>query len=393
MATYKVIQDVEAEDKLVGPLTLRQFIYAGIAALSGYLGFLSAAKGAAFMLAVFIPITLVCGFFAFPWGRDQPTEIWALAKIRFMLKPRRRIWDQSGVKDLVTVTAPKVTEKPRTNGLNQDEVHSRLQALANTIDSRGWAIKNVNVNLATAATAGASSYPSDRLVQASNFPQEVSNIDISAADDILDASANPVAQHFDTMITAAGTAYRQQLITRMQQPSTPPPVPTMPQRVAAQPQQPQTPPQYGQPQQPANYWFLQGQTPTVNAPGQATFSSDPVVTPGQPAQVSQGLVQAATPTAEEEALVEKLKSENNTSSMTAAFGHMKTLKTPEQLAAEAQAAAMAAKATPPKPTVTPDDQAAIINLANNDDLDVATIARQAHEQVSSDSGEVVISLH
>src|SRR6185437_12722766 len=134
MATYKVIQDIEAEDKLVGPLTLRQFIYAGIAALSGYLGFLFATKGAAFMLALFVPVVFVCGFFAFPWGRDQPTEIWALAKIRFMLKPRRRIWDQGGVRDLVTITAPKVVEIVRTNGLNQDEVHSRLQALADTID-------------------------------------------------------------------------------------------------------------------------------------------------------------------------------------------------------------------------------------------------------------------
>jgi hypothetical protein len=403
MATYKVIQDVEAEDKLVGPLTLRQFIYAGIAALSGYLGFLSAAKGAPFMLGVFIPITLICGFFAFPWGRDQPTEIWALAKIRFMLKPRRRIWDQSGTKDLVSVTAPKVIEKVRTNGLNLDEVHSRLQALADTIDSRGWAIKNVNVNLATAAASTGTDYSSDRLVQASNFPQEVSNIDVSAADDMLDASANPVAQHFDTMITAAGTAYRQQLIAKMQQPSIPPPpAPQQPQPFTPQPpvipQPPQQPRQQQPVQQPvqaaqqtsADYWFLQGQTPTVNTPGQATFTNDPVVTPGQSAQTSQGLPTAATPTAEEEALVEKLRTENSSSGMTAAYGHMKTLKTPEQLAAEAQAAA---KAAPAKPPVTPDDQAAIINLANNDDLDVATIARQAHEQVSNDSGEVVISLH
>ena len=90
MSTYKVIQDIEAEDKLVGPLTLRQFIYAGIAALSGYLGFLTASKGAPFMLGIFLPVTGICGFFAFPWGQDQPTEVWALAKVRFYLKPRRR---------------------------------------------------------------------------------------------------------------------------------------------------------------------------------------------------------------------------------------------------------------------------------------------------------------
>ena len=32
MAVYKVIQDIEAEDKLLGPLTLKQFIFAVIAA-------------------------------------------------------------------------------------------------------------------------------------------------------------------------------------------------------------------------------------------------------------------------------------------------------------------------------------------------------------------------
>ena len=41
MATYKVIQDIEAEDKLVGPLTLKQFIYAGISALCLYICFIA----------------------------------------------------------------------------------------------------------------------------------------------------------------------------------------------------------------------------------------------------------------------------------------------------------------------------------------------------------------
>src|SRR5262245_43987443 len=99
MASYKVIQDIEAEDKLVGPLSLRQFIYAGIAALCGYLSFFSLSKGLGLLLFIFVPPMLFTGFFAFPFGRDQPTEVWALAKIRFFLKSRKRIWDQSGVKD------------------------------------------------------------------------------------------------------------------------------------------------------------------------------------------------------------------------------------------------------------------------------------------------------
>ena len=99
MATYKVIQDVEAEDRLVGPLTLRQFIYTAIAAVAGWLAFIALTKGAAFMLVLLLPIMLLAGFLAAPWGGDQPTEIWAVAKLRFYLKPRRRIWDQSGTKE------------------------------------------------------------------------------------------------------------------------------------------------------------------------------------------------------------------------------------------------------------------------------------------------------
>lgn len=383
MATYKVIQDIEAEDKLVGPLTLRQFIYAGIAALSGYLGFLSASKGAIFMLAFFGPITGVCGFFAFPWGRDQPTEVWALAKIRFYMKPRRRRWDQSGAKELVTVNAPKVIERARTNGLGQDEVQSRLSALANTLDSRGWAVKNVNVNVSTPSTIGPANLMSDRLVQASSMPQEVTPIEVTASDDILDASANPIAQHFDSMITASDAAHRQQIIAKLQQPD-----PPMPATNPLIPQAPQTTTAAA----PADYWFMQGPAPTVSQPGQAAFTHATLVTPV--AQSTNVGAMAADPSDDEKALVEKLKVENANSSITAAYGHMKTLKTPEQLEAEARAAVAAAAAKPPvKPAVTPTNQAAIINLANNDDLDVATIARRAKREVDRDNNEVVISLH
>ena len=365
MATYKVIQDVEAEDKLVGPLTLRQFIYAGIAAICLYLSFLAYTKHFAFMLAILLPVAFVTGFFAFPWGQDQPTEIWALAKIRFMIKPRRRIWDQSGIKELVTITVPKRIERHLTNGLNEDEVRSRLQALADTIDSRGWAIKNTNINL-TQAPSTSTNQLSDRLVQANSFPQEVSNIDVKASDDIMDEDANPIAHNFDAMISASTSAHRQQIISQLEQPA---PV-----------AQPQPVPQTAQP--PADYWFMH-QGPTTNVPGQATFVDTSVVMPGAALQPL-AAPQAAIPTPEEQALIEKFKSEN--ASMTAAYGHMKVLKTPEQLAQEARAAAQ-------KQVVTPVEQAAIINLASNDDLDIATIAREAHKQVEHDDDtEVVISL-
>ena len=75
MSTYKVLQDIEAEDKLVGPLTLRQFIYAAISAFLLYLSFFAYTKNVAFLMVFFLPPAFLIGFLAIPWHGDQPTEI------------------------------------------------------------------------------------------------------------------------------------------------------------------------------------------------------------------------------------------------------------------------------------------------------------------------------
>jgi len=402
MATYKVLQDIEAEDKLLGPLTLRQFIYAGIAAINGYLTFFVVSKGAAFMAIVFFPITLVCIFFAWPWSRDQPTEVWALAKIRFMVKPRKRIWNQTGIKELVTITVPKKIERSLTNGLSENEVRSRLRALSDTIDSRGWAVKNVNVNMYTQPAYAMADF-SDRLISSQTLPQPVPTIDIKAADDILDEKNNPVAQQFDTMIAASAKAHRQDVINKMQQTATPIAPPPKPQPLQ---------------QKPANdYWFLNqpSQTSTSVPQDSVTFNTQ-VVAPGT--SVSDLPVTSAVPTADEEAFMEHLKAEPTFSPN---IGHLHVIQPlSEQKAAAAQARGAQLQASgqpvvasqpvqstqqqddqtvpqnPPAPKVTQKPDAGILDfadLARNNDLNVATIAREAQKRSEPPQDEVVISLH
>lgn len=372
MATYKVIQDVEAEDKLLGPLTLRQVIYAFITAGLIWLCVVLVANSAAFLLVILVPPILMLGFLAIPWHSDQPTEVWALAKIRFLLKPRKRIWDQTGAKELVTITAPKVVQRIYSNNLSQAEVRSRLHALANTVDTRGWAVKNMNVNMNDNTS-------SDRLTQGSVVAQQVASFDVPAADDILDETANPIAQHFDSMITDAAATHRQQLMAQLNQPAPAQPAQQAPQAT------------------PDNYWFMNQPTP-ASIPGQATFQSSAVVSPGatedtEPAQAPQ----AVTPTAADEALVEQIKAN---AQQIVATDHMKHIKTPEELAEDARQQHALELAEQSRKTaeevlkaqVTSEKRAAIMNLASNDDLDVATLARQANKKPQSDDGEVVISL-
>jgi hypothetical protein len=208
MATYKLIQDIEAEDHILGPLTLRQFIYGLVAALFFYLSYIVTIKHVVFLLIIFLPPALLATFLAFPFGKDQPTEIWALAKIRFLFKPRKRIWDQSGIKQMVTVTAPKKIEEHFTNGLSQGEVKSRLRALADTLDTRGWAIKHVGANDASQFIVPENS---QRLVDIHAIPQPVPDYGITPRDDMLDEYQNPENQQLNTMIDAYDTKRRQKL--------------------------------------------------------------------------------------------------------------------------------------------------------------------------------------
>jgi hypothetical protein len=355
VATYKVIQDIEAEDKILGPLTLRQFIFALITAFFAYLCFIAVAKHIFFLLAIFAPPMILGLFFAFPFGRDQPTEVWALAKLRFLFKPRRRIWDQSGVKELVTITAPKKIERIYTDGLSQTEVQSRLKALANTIDSRGWATKNVNITgYAPNPLAVASS---DRLLDITALPDTVPDSTVLASDDILDTENNPIAHQFDSMIAQSSQVYRQQLVAEMN--STASATPQAVSQAAFQPS-----------------WFFMGN---------GSDNAAPAATPAA----------STIPTADEAALSAQIHA--STSSRHANYGNLRTI---QPLGANPQPAVATTTAAIPVPqqplaAVTAPSHPAILALANNDDLNVSTIAREAEKAKSNKSGddEVVIALH
>lgn len=368
MGTYKVIQDIEAEDKLLGPLTLKQFIFGVVAAGFAFAAFMAVTKIGNLLVAIpFLPFILVPGILAAPLGRDQPTDVWLAAQIRFFIKPRKRVWDQSGIKNLVTITVPKKIEKVYTNGLNQDEVKSRLKALADTIDSRGWAVKNVNVNsFATPAYAMASD---DRLIDPASLPQSVPETDITAADDIMDIT-NPVAQNFNTMVQAASDAQRAAAIAHMHS----------------------SPTSQAQPIKQIDPWFMHQPDPSQITPGNAIFSPQTIQPVAQQTQQTNSFLhpQDTAETPDEKALLEHIKAEKQ-QDKEAGWAHHKTIKTPEQIAAEK--AGQQKEELKQAQAVTPPKNPGIVELANTNDLSVASVAQLAKRNSQNNDGEVVIKLH
>lgn len=162
MASYKVPQDVEAEDKLIGPFGFRQFIYLIVAGVCGFVAYL---LFNVFAPLVLIPIPLI-GFMlllALPLKKDQPMETYLLAIARFFFTPRVRIWNPSGTMSYVEISVPKTDDIQLTKGYSGQVASEKLESLSKLMDTRGWSAKGltgfeesaVNDNLSSAFTAEA----------------------------------------------------------------------------------------------------------------------------------------------------------------------------------------------------------------------------------------------
>ena len=145
MAQYKVPQDVEADDKLLGPFSFRQFVYLLIA------GALIAVGVGLFqifpILAIIpLPFVLLFGALALPLRKDQPMETYLAAVASYYLKPRNRMWVPGQKESTIEITAPKIVDDGRARDITGEEATHRLSFLADIVDTEGYAIKGVGPN-------------------------------------------------------------------------------------------------------------------------------------------------------------------------------------------------------------------------------------------------------
>ena len=159
MAQYKVPQDVEADDKLIGPFSFRQFVYLLVAA-----GLIALAVGLfqLFPLLAIIPIPFAFFFLALalPLKKDQPMETYLAALVSYYLKPRTKKWMSGQRESTILITAPKIVEDKRTRDITGEEATHRLSFLADIVDTEGLAIKG----------AGASPMREDLVAEANATP-------------------------------------------------------------------------------------------------------------------------------------------------------------------------------------------------------------------------------
>lgn len=257
MAVYKVPQDVEADDKLLGPFSFRQFIYLIIVAMAIGIGYVLSQIFVGLVIFV-LPIIVFFGALALPLKKDQPMETYLAALISFyFLKPRKRLWQPDGLEALVEITAPKTAEPILTKDITQQEAKARLNYLSDIVESDGWAVRGVGV-----AQQGVAAYDDEE-------------------EDVL-GQGSASAQRFDQMLDTRDEQGMASLRTNFQEQMASPPPEEVPQlhydpyppihqsviQPAGQTTPQQTTPQPIQPQPPqsAAPTPVEQQTTSVNAP-------------------------------------------------------------------------------------------------------------------------------
>lgn len=180
MAQYKVPQDVEADDKLLGPFSFRQFVYLMIA---GALIALAVALFQLFPLLAVIPFPFILffGAMALPLKKDQPMETYLAAVASYYLKPHNRKWIPGQKEVSIQISAPKKDDSDeRIRSITGEEATHRLSFLADIVDTEGQAIKGVvsshaNMELAAEANQTQDMFETDNYGNIANAIQRDEN--------------------------------------------------------------------------------------------------------------------------------------------------------------------------------------------------------------------------
>jgi hypothetical protein len=134
---FKVPQNIDMEDKIIGPLTLVQFFYLLFGGLIIYILFTKLVpNGLSFIFWILaIPLGLFSFAMAFVKVQDRPFPVFVVAFIKYFLQPRTRVWQHyEPPKELVT--APKKTTTQETTPRKELDI-VKVNELAHVLDEPG----------------------------------------------------------------------------------------------------------------------------------------------------------------------------------------------------------------------------------------------------------------
>jgi len=136
---FKVPQNIDMQDRIIGPLTMVQFIYAVIG--GGVCYSIYSAVPAPFSYIIILPIALFVICLDFVKINERPFLNFFLAAIQYASAPKQRVWHQGSGSDLrVEIYHAKVEEAQTFTSKNISR--SQITAIANKVDTGEKLIRN-----------------------------------------------------------------------------------------------------------------------------------------------------------------------------------------------------------------------------------------------------------
>lgn len=131
---FQVPQNIDLEDKIIGPMTLKQFIYILAGGMLDYVCFLIFDVSAFIIIAIFIT-SFFCAM-AFAKVQDQPFPKFLQNLIIFLFVPKLRTWNKDNKP--IKIISRKI-EKPKEPGIEPKNIpKGEIERLAQILDNRGW---------------------------------------------------------------------------------------------------------------------------------------------------------------------------------------------------------------------------------------------------------------
>ncbi len=131
MARYRVPQNLDLQDKIIGRLTLFQFMYLLIGGMIFY-ATLKVGPTAVFVL-IGLPVGLLALALAFGKVNDQPFGRFLVSAVLYGLKPKSRVWHRGLDTSKIAFDTTKTQFQPVVRKQLDPE---RLKTLAGILDSK-----------------------------------------------------------------------------------------------------------------------------------------------------------------------------------------------------------------------------------------------------------------
>ena len=134
---FQVPQNIELEDKIVGPLTLKNFLILLFGGMFIYLLFFLPLPRT-IIIIIAAPIAIAILLISFVKIQDQSFIKFFTSLIYFWLRPKQRIWNQNDPTPIVKIKGKTKKEKVDESAKQKVISAKTVEKLAEIVDTKGW---------------------------------------------------------------------------------------------------------------------------------------------------------------------------------------------------------------------------------------------------------------